>query len=138
MKLVWMLAQISTPNQIRSMPSLSATGASSGMMMKAISKKSRKNAITKMKMLTKIRKPICAAGQRGQQVLDPVLAADALEHQAEHARADQDEDHHGGDPHGGRHALIEQRPGQRAVERGQRDARRPRPWRRPRSASRAP
>ena len=58
MKLVWILAQISTPNQIKSMPSLSATGASSGMMMNAISKKSRKNAITKMKILTKMRKPI--------------------------------------------------------------------------------
>ena len=57
MKLVWMLAQTSTPNQIRSMPSLLAAGASSGMMMKAISKKSRKNAITKMKALTKIRNP---------------------------------------------------------------------------------
>ena len=58
MKLVWILAQIRTPNQIKSMPSLSATGASSGMMMNAISKKSRKNAITKMKILTKMRKPI--------------------------------------------------------------------------------
>ena len=100
MKLVWMLAQISTPNQIRSMPSFSAAGASSGMMMKAISKKSRKNAITKMKMLTKIRKPTWPPGSDDQQVLDPLLAADALEHQAEHARADQDEDHHGGDAHG--------------------------------------
>ena len=62
MKLVWMLAQISTPNQMRSMPSLSAAGASSGMMMKAISKKSRKNAITKMKMLTNTRKPTCPPG----------------------------------------------------------------------------
>ncbi len=37
-----MLTQSSTPNQTRSMPSLLATGASSRMMMKAISKKSRK------------------------------------------------------------------------------------------------
>ncbi len=57
MKLVCMLTQISTPNQIRSMPRAEATGASIGMTMKAISKKSRKKARTKMKMLTKIRKP---------------------------------------------------------------------------------
>jgi hypothetical protein len=36
---------------------LAATGARSGMMMKAISKKSRKNARKKTKTLTKIRKP---------------------------------------------------------------------------------
>ena len=57
MKLVWMLAQINTPNQIRSIPSLVATGANSGIMMNAISKKSRKNAITKMKALTNRRNP---------------------------------------------------------------------------------
>jgi len=62
MKLVWMLAQISTPNQTRSMPSLSATGVSSGMMMKAISKKSRKNATTKMNALAKMRNPSCPPG----------------------------------------------------------------------------
>ena len=33
-----MLTPINTPNQIRSMPIFCATGASSGMMMKAISK----------------------------------------------------------------------------------------------------
>ncbi len=49
MKLVCMLAQIMTPNQIRSMPNALAAGAKSGIMMKAISKKSRKNAMTKIK-----------------------------------------------------------------------------------------
>ena len=44
-----------------------------------------------------------SAGQRGEQVLDPHLAADALEHEAEHARADQDEDHHGREAHGACH-----------------------------------
>ena len=57
MKLVCMFTQIITPNQIRSMPSLAATGARNGMMMKAISKKSRKNARKKMKMLTAIKNP---------------------------------------------------------------------------------
>ncbi len=83
MKLVCMLTQISTPNQIRSMPSAKATGASIGMTMKAISKKSRKKARTKMKMLTKIRKPTGAAGNARQHVLDPARAVHALEHQAE-------------------------------------------------------
>ena len=59
---VCMLTQSRTPNQTRSMPSLLATGASSGMMMKAISKKSRKKAITKMNALAKMRKPSCPPG----------------------------------------------------------------------------
>ena len=70
--------------------------------MKAISKKSRKNASDEDEDVDEDQEADLAAGQRGQQVLDPFLAADALEHQAEHARADQDEDHHGGDAHGGR------------------------------------
>ena len=53
--------------------------------MNAISKKSRKNAITKMKALTKTRKPTCPPGSDVEQLLDPHLAADSLEHQAEDA-----------------------------------------------------
>jgi hypothetical protein len=60
-----MLAQISTLNQIRSMPSLSAAGASNGMMMKAISKKSRKNAIG----VDEDQEAQLSAGQRRQQVI---------------------------------------------------------------------
>ena len=67
MKLVWMLAQISTPNQIRSMPSFSAAGASSGMMMKAISKKSRKNAIDENEDVDEDQEAELAARQRDQQ-----------------------------------------------------------------------
>ena len=63
MKLVCMFTQSSTPNQIRSMPSFAATGASSGMTMKAISKKSRKKARKKTKMLTKTRKPSWPPGR---------------------------------------------------------------------------
>ena len=59
---VCMFTHRSTPNQTRSMPSLAATGASSGITMKAISKKSRKKARKKMKMLTKIRKPVAPPG----------------------------------------------------------------------------
>ena len=62
-----------------------------------------------------------SARQRRQQILDPYLSADALKHEAEGARADQDVDHHGGDAHGGRHPLIEQRPRERAVRGGERD-----------------
>ena len=105
MKLVWMLAQMSTPNQTRSIPSFAATGASSGMMMNAISKKSRKNAAIKMKMLTKTRKPICPPGSPVSRCSIHLLAAHALEDQAEHARADQDEDDHGRQAHGGRHPF---------------------------------
>jgi hypothetical protein len=54
---VCMLMPSSTPNQIRSMPSLSATGASSGTTMNDSSKKSRKKARKKIMMFTTIRKP---------------------------------------------------------------------------------
>ncbi|MNF00138.1 hypothetical protein D3C80_1989210 [compost metagenome] len=54
---VCMLTASSTPNQIRSMPSLSATGASSGTTMKDNSKKSRKKARKNTMMFTTIRKP---------------------------------------------------------------------------------
>ena len=57
-----MLTPRITPNQIRSMPSRSAAGPSSGITMKAISKKSRKNASKNTKTLTKIRNPICPPG----------------------------------------------------------------------------
>src|SRR3546814_12940714 len=59
---VCMLTLSSTPNQIRSMPIFSATGASSGTTMKASSKKSRKKASTKTRMLTTIRKRVSPPG----------------------------------------------------------------------------
>src|SRR6266404_4561778 len=119
MKLVWILAQIRTPNQMRSMPSLSAAGASSGMMMKAISKKSRKND-HEDEYVDEHQEADLPSRKGGQHLLDPHLAADALKYEAERARADQDVNHHRGDAHGGRHALIDQRPCQRAVEGRQR------------------
>ena len=61
------------------------------------------------------------AGQRREQVLNPLLAADPLEHQAEHARADQDEDDHGREAHGGRHTLIQELPVEGAVRGSKRD-----------------
>src|SRR6516162_7594667 len=52
------------------------------------------------KRVDEYQEPDLSAGQRGEQVLDPDLAADALEHQAENTRADQDVNDHRGDPHG--------------------------------------
>jgi len=58
-----MLIASSTPNHTRSMPSFSATGPISGMTMKESSKKSRKNARTKIRILTTIRKPSWPPGR---------------------------------------------------------------------------
>ena len=52
-----MLTASNTPNHTRSMPSLSATGPISGMMMNASSKKSRKKARTNTSRFTTMRKP---------------------------------------------------------------------------------
>ena len=60
---VCMLMASSTPNQIRSMPSLSATGASRGTTMKDSSKKSRKNARKNTMTFTTIRKPSWPPGR---------------------------------------------------------------------------
>ena len=77
-------------------------------MMKASSKKSRKKASTKTTALTTSRKPICAAGQRDQQVLHPFVAVDAVESQREDARADEDEDDEGRELGGGFERLAQQ------------------------------
>ena len=58
-----MFTPSSTPNQIRSMPSFCATGASSGTTMKDSSKKSRKNARKKIMMFTTIKNPTCPPGR---------------------------------------------------------------------------
>ncbi len=47
-------------------------------MMKASSKKSRKKASRKIRMLTAMRKPIGAAGQSQKQVLDPLVTVHAV------------------------------------------------------------
>ena len=54
---VCMFTANNTPNQTKSMPIFSATGPISGMMMKANSKKSKKNAKMNTKMFTTIKKP---------------------------------------------------------------------------------
>src|SRR5688572_15032977 len=46
------------------------------------------------------------AGECGEQTLDPLLAADTLEHQAEGSGAQQNENHHGGNAHCGLHSLV--------------------------------
>ena len=90
-----MLTPRITPNQIRSMPSFSAAGPSSGMTMKASSKKSRKKASTNTKRVDENQEADLSAGQRSQEMLDPDVAVHAIEGQREHAGADQDEDHEG-------------------------------------------
>ena len=110
-----MLTPRITPNQIRSMPSFSAAGPSSGMMMKASSKKSRKNARMKTSALTKIEEADLSAGQRGQQVLDPDVAVHAVEGQREHAGADQDENDEGRQFGGQFGGLPDQIPAQPAL-----------------------
>ena len=49
-----------------------------------------------------------AARQAGQQVLDPHVAVDAAERQAEHGRADQDEEDEARQLHGRVHRLAHQ------------------------------
>ena len=56
-----------------------------------------------------------AAGQRGQQMLDPDVAVDAVEGQREHARADQDEDHESRQLGGRFGGLPDQIPAQPAL-----------------------
>ena len=58
-----MFTASSTPNQTRSMPSFSATGASIGITMNDSSKKSRKNASRNTSTLTTMRKPVCPPGR---------------------------------------------------------------------------
>jgi hypothetical protein len=94
---VCMFTPSSTPNQMRSMPSLSATGPMSGITMKDSSKKSRKNASRKMMMLTDDQEAQLPAGKAREQVLDPHVAVHAVEGEAEHARADEDEHHESGE-----------------------------------------
>ena len=60
---VCMFTASSTPNHTRSMPIFSATGPTSGTMMKASSKKSRKKASRNTRMFTTIRKPSCPPGR---------------------------------------------------------------------------
>ena len=69
-------------------------------MMKASSKKSRKKARTKTSDVDENQEADLAAGQGGQQMLDPEVAVHAVESQREHARADQDEDDEGGELRG--------------------------------------
>ena len=59
-------------------------------------------------MLTTIRKPSWPPGRLRQQVLDPDVAVDAVEGEAEDARADQDEHHEGRELRGRVHRLAQQ------------------------------
>ena len=104
-----MFTPSSTPNQIRSMPSFSATGPISGTTMNDSSKKSRKNARKKISRFTTIRKPSWPPGRLVSRCSTQLRAVHALEHQAEHCRADQDEHHEAGELGRGVQRLLEQR-----------------------------
>ena len=91
-----MLTASSTPNQIRSMPSFSATGPSSGTTMKRQLEEVEEEGEDEDQDVHHDQEADLAARQVGEQMLDPLVAVDAVEGQAEHARADQDEDDEGG------------------------------------------
>ena len=93
-----------TPNQMSAasspttgVSSVFAIGPSSGTMMNTISKKSRKNAMKNTNRLTTIRKPQTPPGRSVSRCSSQRAAVDALEHDREAGRADQDEDHHRGE-----------------------------------------
>src|SRR6266508_719315 len=89
---VCMLTPRITPNQIRSMPSFSATGPSSGMMMKASSEEIEEEGENEDKRVDENEEADLAAGEGSQQMLDPYVAVHTVEGQREDARTDQDED----------------------------------------------
>jgi hypothetical protein len=73
----------------------------------------------KTMIVTTIEEAVFAAGQRQQQFLDPQMAVDAVEGQAEDARADQDEHHEGCQLGGGIERLLQRRHVQPALDEGQ-------------------
>ena len=90
-----MLTPSSTPNQIRSIPSFSAAGPSSGIDDEGQLEEVEEEGQQEHQDVDDDEEADLAAGQRGQQVLDPEVAVDAVERQREDARADQDEDDEG-------------------------------------------
>ena len=103
-----MFTASSTPNQTRSMPSFSATGASSGTTMKDSSKKSRKKASRKIRMFTTIRKPSWPPGRPVSRCSTQRGPSTPWNDQAEDGGADQDEQHEAGQLHGGVQRLLQQ------------------------------
>ena len=82
-----------TPNQIRSMPSLSAAGPMQRHDDEGDLEEVEEERQHEDQHVDDDEEARLAAGQRCQQVLDPDVAADAIERQREDARADQDEEH---------------------------------------------
>src|SRR6218665_2954477 len=93
---VCMLMPSSTPNQIRSMPSLAGTRASRGTTRNEDERKLeevKKERQKKDHRVDRDQKAQLAARQAGQQMFDPHRAVHALEGQAKDRRAQQDEHH---------------------------------------------
>ena len=111
-----MLTPRMTPNQIRSMPRCSAAGPSSGNDDEGELEEVEEEGEHEDESVDEDQEADLAAGQRGQQVLDPDMAADAVEGERKHARADQDEDHEGRQFGRGFDRLADQVPGQPALD----------------------
>src|SRR6267142_2728267 len=112
---VCILTQSMTPNQISAAcePTIGVSifcvvAAIIGRMMNAISKKSRKNARKKIKRLIKIRNPQGPPGRDDSMFSSHLLPSTPKKNDGEAGRSDQDENHHGGYPHGGLVALLDQ------------------------------
>ena len=105
---VCMLTPSSTPNQIRSMPSFSATGPEQRNDDERELEEVEEEGEQEDQDVDDDQEAELAAGQVRQQMLDPDVAVDAVEGQAEHARADQDEHDEGGQLGGRVHRLAQQ------------------------------
>ena len=123
----------STPNQIRSMPSLSAAGRQQRHDDEGELEEVEEEGQEEDQDVDDDQEADLAARQRGQQVLDPDVAVDAVEGEREHARADQDEHHEGRQLGGGVQRLLDQVEATAGASTAPGPARRRRPWRRPRS-----
>ncbi len=101
-----------TPNQIRSMPRCSAAGPEQGDDDEGELEEIEEEGEHEDEGVDEDQEAELAAGQRGQQVLDPDVSAHAVKGEREHAGAEQDEDDEGRQLGGGFHRLAYQVPGQ--------------------------
>jgi hypothetical protein len=95
MKDVCMFTPRSTPNQMRSMPSFSATGPEERHDDERELEEVEEEGEQEDEDVDDDEEADLPAGEVQQQVLDPLVAVDPVEREAEDARADEDEDHEG-------------------------------------------
>ena len=116
-----MLTPISTPNQIRSMPIFCRDRRQQRNDDERDLEEVEEEREEEDEDIDEDQEADDAAGQMRQHVLDPQVAVDAVEHQAEDGRADQDEHHHRGECAWSSMPCYEQVPGQPAMQRCQRE-----------------